>query len=286
MNNGDWEQGLSLYVSLAENYPNRDEAYTRLTNLLAEARKNPSRVNEDNFATLRPLLERAANLGVVPAMLLLGQNLRHTSPEDALYWYEKAAQKGNADGMVQAGLLYANRHTPEDNRKALEYFIQAAEAGNRDGKYCAGECFYYSKPGLVPNEVKALQYLQEAAVLGDLRAMNLLGDYYRKKHNYNEARRFFEEAARGGFALAMANLGVLYMNGEGVVRAPEKAAELFRQAAELGDAGGMYLYGQCFLGGVGVRKDVRVAHEWFRKAARAGNANAIEYCRNNNLDYR
>jgi TPR repeat protein len=86
--------------------------------------------------------------------------------------------------------------------------------------------------------------------------------------------------------LALANLGVLYMNGEGVARSPEKGVELFREAAEQGDAGGMYLYGQCFFNGVGVPKDIRTANEWFRKAARAGNPSAIEYCRRNNLEYR
>jgi TPR repeat protein len=284
--NGSWDKALSTYVDLAERYPNRQEPRQRLANLLAEGRKNGTRVNEENFATLKPVLERAARQGVVPAMLILAQNLRPNQPDEALSWYEKAAQKGNSDGMVQAGLLYSSHHTPEDNRKALEYFIQAADAGNRDGKYLAGECFYYPKPGLVPDEAKALEYLHEAAALGELRSMNLLGTYYRKIRRYDEARRYLEEGARGGLPLAMANLGVLYVNGEGVTRNPEKAVELFRQAAEQGDAGGMYLYGQCFFNGVGRPKDIRTANEWFRKAARGGNPSAIEYCRRNNLEYR
>jgi TPR repeat protein len=76
------------------------------------------------------------------------------------------------------------------------------------------------------------------------------------------------------------------MNGDGVAKSPQKAAELFRQAAEQGDGGGMYLYGQCFLIGVVVQKDARVANEWFQKAAHVGNPAAIEYCRRNDLEYR
>jgi TPR repeat protein len=284
--NGNWDRALSTYVDLAERYPNRQEPRQRLANLLAEGRKNSARVNEENFTALKPVLERAARLGVVPAMLLVAQNLRPNQPDEALSWYEKAAQRGNSDAMVQTGLLYSTRHTPEDNRKALEYFIQAADAGNRDGKYFAGECFYYPKPGLVPDEAKALQYLHEAAALGELKSMNLLGTYYRKIHRYDEARRYLEEGARAGLPLAIANLGVLYINGEGMPKNPEKAVELFRQAAEQGEPGGMYLYGQCFFNGVGVPKDFRTANEWFRKAARAGNPSAIDYCRRNNLDYR
>ncbi|MBV9999131.1 MAG: sel1 repeat family protein, partial [Verrucomicrobia bacterium] len=284
--NGNWDRALSAYVDLAERYPNRPEPRQRLANLLAEGHRNGVRVNEENFATLRPVLERASRLGVVPAMLLVAQNLRANQPYEALSWYEKAAQKGNSDAMVQAGLLYSVRHTAEDNRKALEYFIQAADVGNRDGKYLAGECYFYPKPGLVPDEAKALQYLHDAAALGELRSMNLLGTYYRKIRRYDEARRYLEEGARGGLPLAIANLGVLYINGEGIPKNSEKAVELFRQAAEQGEPGGMYLYGQCFFNGVGVAKDVRTANEWFRKAARAGNPSAIEYCRRNNLEYR
>ena len=94
--NGNWDKALAAYVDLAERYPNRPEPRQRLANLLAEGRKNGARINEENFATLRPVLERAARLGVVPAMLLLGQNLRLNEPDEALSWYEKAAQKGNS----------------------------------------------------------------------------------------------------------------------------------------------------------------------------------------------
>ncbi len=283
---GNWVDALSLYVNLAEHYPGREEPREQLASLLTEARNYPRRINEDNFSTVRPLLERAARLGVVPSMLLLGQSLRSRAPDDALPWFEKAAQNGSPEGMVQAGLLYGDRRDPVDDRKALEYFVRAADAGDKDGKYYAGECFYFPKPGLVQDKTKALEYLHGAAALGQLRAMDVLGTHYRNAGQYDQALRFYEEAARGGFASAIANLGVLYINGEGVAKSPERAVELFRQAAEQGDAGGMFSYGKCFFTGVVVQKDVRVASEWFRKAARAGSPAAIDFCRRHNLDFR
>jgi uncharacterized protein len=84
----------------------------------------------------------------------------------------------------------------------------------------------------------------------------------------------------------MANLGLMYMNGEQMTRDPKKGAELFRQAAELGDDSGMYRYGQCFFYGVGMPHDLLVANDWFRKAARAGNSAAIDYCSRNEIEYR
>ncbi|HEY0793579.1 MAG TPA: tetratricopeptide repeat protein [Chthoniobacterales bacterium] len=281
---GDWPRALAGYVDLAEQFPNRTEPTRRLENLLSEVRNNPSRINPAAFATARPNLERAARLGVVQAMLILGQNLRSANSEDALAWYTLAAQKGNLEAMVQTGLIYSNRRDAEEGGKALEYFLRAAEGGSREGKYYTGECYYFGKPGVLPDEPKALQYLQEAAALGDLRAMNLLGDHLRKQSRYDEAFRYFEEAAKGGLAMATANLGVMYMNGWGVSKNREAAVNLFRQAAEKSDAGGMFFLAECLQGGLGTAKDPRAALDWFKKAARAGNPKAIEYCRANAID--
>ena len=75
------------------------------------------------------------------------------------------------------------------------------------------------------------------------------------------------------------------MNGEGVKRNPEAGANLFRQGAEKGDSVGMFFYANCLAQGIGVQRDTRTATEWYRKAAKAGNARAIEWCRQNSVDF-
>ena len=169
-------------------------------------------------------------------MFLLAQHLQAKDPNAALSWYEQLAARGNRSAMVQAGLLYRNHHNPEDNRKALDYFTKAAYAGDPAGQVLRRRMFLRSeKAGVVRDEERALKYLREAEALGEPRSMNLLGMHYRKIHRYGEARHFLEEGVRAGSTGAMANLGLMYMNGEQTTPDPKKAAELFRQAAELGD---------------------------------------------------
>src|SRR5438132_13410599 len=107
--------------------------------------------------------------------------------------------------------------------------------------------------------MKAVEFLQEAAALGEPRAMDLLGTHYRRLRQFDQARKYYEDAAAAGYALSLSNLGVLYMNGEAVQRSPEVAANLFRQGAEKGDSSGMFLYTNCLQDGFGVRKYLTAA---------------------------
>jgi serine/threonine protein kinase/TPR repeat protein len=282
--NGDWKDGFKTYANLLDSYPSKDAPRQRLENLLGQARSDTTRLNQMTFSELEPQLERAAKAGVVQAMLVLGEYVRESDPDKALAWYEQAAEKGSAQAMDQAGLIYATHKNPEDERKAVDYFTKAADSGDRTGKYLAGECYYFGK-GVPADERKAVSYLTEAAALREPRAMDLLGTYYRHQKQYDDARHYYEEAAANGYALSLSNLGVLYMNGEGVKRNPETGANLFRQGAEKGDSIGMLFYANCLAQGIGVQRDMRAATEWYRKAAKAGNARAIEWCRQNGVSF-
>ncbi len=185
---------------------------------------------------------------------------------------------------MQSGLLLSNRKNPDDEKKAVEFFVRSAEAGDRLGKYAAGECYYFGK-GVLPSEATAVQYLREAAALGEPRAMDLLGTHFEHQKNYPEAQRYYADAIQAGYPLSFSNLGVMYMNGEGVGRSTEKAAQLFRQGAEHGDPVGMFFYANCLAGGIGVPKDLKTAADYFRRAAKAGNARAVEWCRKNKVSY-
>jgi TPR repeat protein len=282
---GDWQSALKSYLELVDRYPERKAALTRVDNLLAELRKSDGKIDQGSFLQVKVYFVRAAEKGVVPAMLILGQFLREGEPSEAMKWYESAAAKGSVPAMLEAGLLYSNRRQPGDDRKALEYFLQAASIGDRVGKYLAGECYYFGK-GVQADTTKAVEFLQEAAALREPRAMDLLGTHYRRSRQFDQARKYYEDAAAAGYALSLSNLGVLYMNGEGVQRSPEVAANLFRQGAEKGDSSGMFFYASCLQDGLGLFKDLRAAADWFRRSARAGNPRAIEWCRQNGLPYK
>jgi len=248
-------------------------------------RNTEGKIDTASFPQLKPYLVRAAEKGVVSAMLILGQFSRENDPAEAMKWFEAAAAKGSAPAMIESGLLYSNRRQPGDDRKGLEYFLRAASLGDRVAKYLAGECYYFGK-GTQTDTAKAVEFLQEAAALGEPRAMDLLGSHYRRLRQFDRARKYYEDAAAAGYALSLSNLGVLYMNGEGVQRSPEVAANLFRQGAEKGDPSGMFFYASCLQDGLGLPKDSKTAADWFRRSARAGNLRAIEWCRQNGVPYK
>jgi serine/threonine protein kinase/TPR repeat protein len=282
---GDWQGALKSYLDLADRYPDRRAALTRLDNLLAELRNTEGKIDPAAYPQWKPYFVRAAEKGIAPAMLILGKFSRDAEPSEAMKWYENAAAKGSVPAMIEAGLLYSNRRQPGDDRKALEYFLHAASIGDRIGKYLAGECYYFGK-GVQADTTKAVEFLQEAAALREPRAMDLLGTHYRRLRQFDQARKFYEDAAAAGYALSLSNLGVLYMNGEGVRRSPELAANLFKQGAEKGESGGMFFYANCLQDGLGVPKDLKAAADWFRRSARAGNQRAIEWCRQNGISYK
>jgi serine/threonine protein kinase/TPR repeat protein len=282
---GDWQGALKAYLELIDRFPERSIAMKRLENLLAGVHSTEGKPEPAAYAESKSDLVRAAEKGVVPAMLIIGQFARENNPPEAMKWFEIAAAKGSAPAMIESGLLYSNRREPGDDRKALEYFLQASNTGNRVGKYLAGECYYYGK-GIPVDVPKAVGFLQEAAGLREPRAMDLLGTHFRKLRQFDQARKYYEDAAAEGYTLSLSNLGVLYMNGEGVQRSPEIAANLFKQGAEKGDANGMFFYAGCLAEGLGLQKDTKGAAEWFKRSARAGNPRAVEWCRLNGVSYK
>ena len=76
--------------------------------------------------------------------------------------------------------------------------------------------------------------------------------------------------AKDGDAAAMVNIGLMYANGEGVVKDDKEAVKWYRKAAELGNAGAMNNLCFKYANGEGVVKDTVEAYGWFNVAAANG----------------
>jgi tRNA A-37 threonylcarbamoyl transferase component Bud32/tetratricopeptide (TPR) repeat protein len=282
---GDWAGALKQFNNILAEYPSgAAETRKRLENLLAEVRSSKTKVTLDNFAIVQPDIETAAKSGVVQAMLLLAENTVTTQTAYSLDWFERAAAKGNVTAEREAGLLLARHHNATDDAKAFQYLKEAADAGDAFAKYCVAECYYYGK--LVPtDENKALTYLQEAATLRNPNAIDLLGSYYRKIHNYESAVAYYQQAIAMQYARSMANLGVMYLLGEGVTKDVPRAVNLFKLAADRNDEVGLYLYGTALTEGINGAKNRNAGTAYIRKAAEMGHPLAIEWCRKNKIPF-
>jgi len=126
---------------------------------------------------------------------------------------------------------------------------------------------------------KAFPLYKKAADLGNALALNNLGDMYLKayfvKKDYYKAVRLFREAADKGSALAQSNLGFMYLKGYGIDQNYNEAVRLFRQASAENIALADSNLGYMYLQGYGVNKDYDEAVRLFRKAESKGNTLAL-----------
>ncbi|MCA3595836.1 MAG: SEL1-like repeat protein [Methylobacterium sp.] len=83
------------------------------------------------------------------------------------------------------------------------------------------------------------------------------------------------DAATGGNAAAIFELGARLADGRGVVRDPKLAARWFEQAAAQGHAPSQYRLASLYREGRGVAKDAALAFQWFDRAAAQGHVLAM-----------
>jgi serine/threonine protein kinase/TPR repeat protein len=121
--------------------------------------------------------------------------------------------------------------------------------------------------------------LRAAAKLGAVSAMELLGEFLRKR----DPKASFDwlcAAAAEGRAHAMSEVGLRYSNGAGVDRDFVKAAQWFEQARAAGDVSAGTLLAECYLYGKGVNKDEEKAISLLQNAANANDPRAMDQLAN------
>jgi len=285
--NREWPECLAAWLKVAHDFPESDAARTNLEAVIGGMRIRPNGMTPEEFTSLKDLIEAAAQLDVLAAMMALGEQWRKTRPLDSFAWYCAAAAKNDPEGMTQAGLMLSNGAAGErDLGKALYYFEQAAAQNHAPGKTALGDCYLNGK-GVEKDEKRGAELLKEAVDRGDRRAMDLLATCYDRglgvEKDPAEAARLYEQSAKLGYFAALGNLGVHYINGAGVKKDDQKAVELFRTGSDAGDAYCMFLLARCFEGGVGMAKNSAEAKKMYVRAAKAGNPQAIDWCQKNGV---
>ncbi len=286
----DFPGALTTYAAVAAKFPEEKQPRAAMEMLTASLRARSPKTPPGNLAILRPALEQAAAFDVVSAQVMLGEMLRLSDPPAALKWFRSAANLGQTEAMVYAGEMMARGRGVDapDFAGAVALFSQAADLGDPEGMYALAECYLLGK-GVEKDPKRAVELLAASSALNNPVAMNLLGDVYRRgvpgliEPNLAESLRLFSQAKEMGFLDAQGNLGVLYMNGQGVPKDEKLAVELFRDGAEKNNPPCMFFYAMCLEGGVTIPKNPVEARAWYVKAAQAGNKPAIDWCKKNNI---
>lgn len=87
---------------------------------------------------------------------------------------------------------------------------------------------------------------------------------------YMDALKSFGRSAKNGNTDAQYQIGIMFLEGEGMKANPEDAAYWFRKAAQNGHALSQFEIGRCFLTGTGVQADERMAARMVLARRRTG----------------
>lgn len=158
---------------------------------------------------------------------------------DAFKWYSLAASKKDSDyGIALRNLsaCYSNGTGVErDTVKAVEYMEKSAEVGNTYSMFYLGQCYWFGSMA---------------------------------KEDKKTGTKWIEKAANEGNDLAQGFLGNLYLVGFGGVKKDSAKAFYWLQKSALqGNAGALNDLGECYYIGCGTKKDFEKARYYYQLSA-------------------
>lgn len=213
----------------------------------------------------------------------LGTNDNNQDYTQAVYWFKKAAEKGDMDAQYALGICYKDGlGVQQDNTQTIYWFRKAAEQGNADAQYALGLCYLTAWGGLCDNN-QAVYWLKKAAETGLADAQHAIGFCYKEgqgvKQDYTQAVYWYKKASEQGLPAAQNDLGVCYFNGWGEQQNYSQAFYWFKKAAEQGNTDAQYALGLCYYNGYGTTINKQTSLYWMRKIADQGHEKAIAFIR-------
>ncbi|MBR0690416.1 SEL1-like repeat protein [Bradyrhizobium manausense] len=151
-----------------------------------------------------------------------------------------AAMKGDATAAYEIGVRFAEGKGVASNyEEAVKWYDRAAQAGVVPATFRLGT-LYEKGLGVKKDADIARRYYTQAAERGNAKAMHNLAvldaDGGGRGANYKSAAQWFRKAADRGVADSQFNLGILYARGIGVEQNLAESYKWFTLAAGQGDA--------------------------------------------------
>jgi hypothetical protein len=198
-------------------------------------------IDQYDYDKAYEMRRKAAENGMAKAQYIMGYESIRNSQEmyqagnksaaddyfnDALMWYQKAAdqgnkesldflneykvfkvtlnsaQKGEAKAQYELGLYYleSNSFVAQDIQECIRWLNRAGEQNNLDALIKLGDIYYegvanYMNSSFSTNEEDAIKFYRKAATLGNFYAQFQLGDLCTNNDNYEEAEKWLLKAA-------------------------------------------------------------------------------------------
>ena len=169
--------------------------------------------------------------------------------EEGVYWLRESAKKGHVLSMFLLARCYEKgRGIKKDDKEAYTWYLFAARRNYLNAKIELGKMVAKER-ATAPSAAEEKEWLQEAALEGDLQACFKLGQHYLYGTNsvidtdYSEALRLLTRAAEKNLSDAQMLLYHMYEYAKGVDRDESKAQYWLKQAISNGNAEASYIYG-------------------------------------------
>jgi TPR repeat protein len=163
--------------------------------------------------------------------------------EDAMIWYQRAADGGDAEAMFAIGELYEQgKGVKKDLVTATKWYGKArteAEQGRASAEYELGWRYEFGLPPLKQNPVEALKWLDQSAEQGYPDAQTALGEIYvngwdGQQQDFKRAIEWLEKSAAQGNLRAHYDIGTMYEKGWGVAKDSAEADKRHKAALDAG----------------------------------------------------
>jgi len=150
---------------------------------------------------------------------------------------EKSPQSADQDAEKQFDLA-VDYDLDGDYKQAVVWYRKAAEQGDAGAQVNLGNAYDFGE-GVQKNAKQAVAWYRKSAEQGHVRAQVNLGNAYDfgegVRKNAKQAVAWYRKSAEQGHAIAQFNLGVHLYYGEGLVQDYDQAMRWWRMAAEQGD---------------------------------------------------
>ena len=253
---------------------------------------------KNNTIALR-YFQQAAGKGFLPAQRILALHflLEENNPEQALYWFKKAADSNDTQAQMYCAAAYLyGLGVKKNSELAKKYYIPAAKSGNALAQITLAEDFLDSrqsankKLGLIWLNKAVAQGNPEAQVrLGEMTAngklvdadmvqakalvglavaqkyvpaMYQMGELALKENNPTLAKEWFTKAAMVHYAPAEIALAHLYMQPKSAIYNEHLGFLWMLKAAQNGSSDAQIELSDMYQAGKGVEVDVNLAKEW------------------------
>ncbi len=181
------------------------------------------------------------------AIMFLNGHGVPASPEKAEELFSQASERGCIEADYYLGVMYAEGIIAKDIIFAMKYLTQAATQGHKGAQFRLGMVFASTTNRAIQSDLKARDYLLEAAAEpeGLASAQYALGKAYKEGHlkldtDPGKAREYFLSAAKKEYKEAQYCLGLMSIEGQGGEKNEVEGLEWLAKAARQGHQDAIY----------------------------------------------